>query len=211
MAKIETEEQKKLREAQGPNPTVHTISDSQPPFNPPHWTGDSAEGLVAVPLPESNMLSSYAAMRLVTELGYDAHAAFTSVPRPLWMNAKPDRRRFGVIKMDDENWLDRSNIAQPIPYVAAATRHTMQGFLSRDAVLEAVAKMRTADNMRMAVVEVVFRRQPSTAVAKRYRLNLGTLKKYSTRIRQRVSGGAKNSKKANKNAIVVAEVSTLCT
>jgi hypothetical protein len=191
--------------------TVHTISDARPPFNPPHWTGDSAEGLVAVPLPESNVLTLEEARRFVSELGYDARAAFASMPRPLWMNAKPDRRRIGVVEIEDGQWRDRTTIAQPIPYVAAATRHTTQGFLSRDAVLRAVAKMRTSDKMRFAVVEVVFRRQSPTKIAKKFRLNLETLKKYSTRIRKRISDEGENGERSNEIEAFEGELSTLYT
>jgi hypothetical protein len=191
--------------------TVDTIPDTRPPFNPPHWTGDSAEGLTVQPLPESSVLTAADALHLVRDLGYDAQAAFASMPRQLWMNAKADRRRFGVVGTEDGRWLDRTNIAQPIPYVAAATRHTKQGFLSRHAVLRAVARMRTNDNMRMAVVEVVFRRQSPTTVAKKFRLNLETLKKYSTRVRQRISGDSENSGKPNEIEAFERELSTLLT
>lgn len=193
------------------NATVHTISDTRPPFIPPHWTGDSAEGLIAVPLPQSNVLTAEEALRLVRELGYDAHAALAAIPRPTWMNAKPDRRRFGVVETEDGRWLDRTNIVQPIPYVAAFARNTKQGFLSRDAVLSAAARMRTSDKMRFGVVEVVFRRQSPTTVAKRYRLKLETLKKYATRIRQRLSGDSENSEKPNEIEVFDAELSTLLT
>jgi len=191
--------------------TVDSISDSRPPFSAPHWTGDSAEGLVSVPLPESNVLTAEEALHLVRELGYDGRAAFASIPRPLWMNAKPDRRRIGVVETEDGNWLDRTTIAQPIPYVAALTRHTLKGFLSREAVLSAVARMRTSDKMRLAVVEVVFRRQSPTKIAKKSRLNLETLKKYSTRIRKRILGDSENSENLNEIEAFEGELSTLFT
>lgn len=189
--------------------TVYSISDTRPPFNPPHWTGESANGLEVEPFPESNVLTVEEAEHLVRELGYDARAAFASISPPIWMHAKPDRRRFGIVETEDGRWLARTNVVQPIPYVAAATRGTKQGFLSRDAVLRAVAKMRTNNTMRFAVVEVVFRRQSPTKTAKKYRLNLETLKKYSARVRQRIIGGSENSEKANEIEAFEAELSTL--
>lgn len=179
----------------------------RPPFGV--WSADSAEGLQAVPLPPSNLLTIADAEHLVRELGYDAHAAFASVTRPM-VNTKSDRRRIGVVKKNGR-WLDRTSFVQPIPYVAAPTRHTTQGFLSRETVLQAVARMRTSDKMRMAVVEVVFRRQSPTAIAKKYRINLETLKKYSTRIRQRISGGPENGENPSEIDVFEVELSTLLT
>jgi hypothetical protein len=174
------------------------------------WSADSAEGLIIVPLPQSNVLSVEEAKRLVHELGYDARAAFTSIPRPMAYTRR-DRRRFGVVKTKSGRWVNSTNFGQPIPYVAAPTRHTTQGFFSRDAVLQAAARMRTSDKMRMAVVEVVFRRQSPTKIAEKYRLNLETLKKYSTRIRQRIPRDAENSEKSNKIRVFEVELSTLLT
>src|SRR5262249_37183921 len=126
--------------------TVRTICGKRPPFSAPHWTGDSAEGLVSVPLPAPNVLTADEAARLVRELGYDGRAAFASISRPTWMNAKPDRRRIGVVETDDGKWLGRTAIAQPIPYVAAAPgrRTKTGGGFTRDLVLMAVAKMRAS-------------------------------------------------------------------
>lgn len=177
--------------------TIDTISKRRPPFNPPHWTGDSAEGLVVIPLPESNVLSIDEACRFVKELGYDGHAAFASITRPLWMHAKPDRRRRGVVKDDDGRWTDQTAIAQPLPYVAAPSRRTTQGFFSKDSVLKALASMRSPHKMRMAAFQVVFNHQSPTQVSEEFGVGLDALKKAATRARGRIRGTRSREQKPN--------------
>lgn len=173
-------------------------------FPPPHWTGEPRpQGAQRVRL-HSQFPSTELLRHLVTDLGYDGAAAFSSVSRP--MNPKPDRRRLGCGEIaDGQQWYNYQSIAQPILYIAAATRRTDQGYLSRESVLNAVARMRTNDKMRLAVMEVVYRRQSPTKVAKNRRLNLATLKKYSTRIRQRISRGLSH----NEINTLEGEVSTI--
>jgi len=103
------------------NERIHRqyVSGTRVVFSNPHWTGEPRPALESVLLPESNVLPAEDAQRLVRELGYDANAAFTSFSRSR-MNAKPDRRRLGVVETEGGKWLDRTKIAQPIPYVAAA-------------------------------------------------------------------------------------------
>src|SRR5438105_4229235 len=184
--------------------TVNTISKKRPAFNPPSWTGDSADGLTAVPLPESNMLTAEEALRLVREFGYDAHAAFASIPRPIQMNAKPDRRRIGVVETEDGKWFDRTTIAQPVPYVAEPSRRITQGFFSRDSVLKAVARMRAPYEMRMAAFQVVFYRQSLSEIAEEFGVGASALKQAAIRVRRRIRGDAqKCSKNAASEAVVI--------
>lgn len=198
--------------------TIDTIPKKRPPFNPPHWTGDSTDGLVAVPLPASNVLTCEDATRLVRELGYDGHAAFASITRPLWMNAKPDRRKKTVVVIlkedaDDEAGqvsYESTNIAQPIPYVAAPSRRTTQGFFSRDSVLKALASMRSSHKVRMAAFEVVFNHQSPTEIAGKYRLNLDALKGAAARVRGRIRMSIRKSQKPNVYAVPEPDASPLC-
>lgn len=189
--------------------TVNTIPDTRPPFNPPCWTGDSADGFVAVPLPESSVLSLEEARRFACELGYDAHAALASIPRLPWMNAKPDRRRLGVVETEDGQWLDRTTIAQPLPYVAATTRRSTQGFFSRDSVLKALASMRSSHKMRMATFQVVFSHQSPTQVSEEFGVGLDALKKAATRARGRIQGTRWLERKPNVYAASERDASTL--
>lgn len=165
-------------------------------FSQPCWTGDSADGLVAVPFPESNVLSIEEACHLVHKLGYDGRAAFDSLARPL-MEAKSDRKRLGVFQTKDGKWRDRTNIAQPIPYVAAPSRGTHRGFFSRDSVLKAIASMRSSHKMRMAAFQVVFSRHSPTQVAEEFGVGRDALKKAATRVRERIRGPRSREQKVN--------------
>src|SRR2546429_9766536 len=69
------------------------IGGIRSPFNPPHWTGDSMEGLTAVPLPASGLDSEYV-LTLVRDLGYPIDAALAAMAHPPRVR-QPDRRRKG--------------------------------------------------------------------------------------------------------------------
>ena len=170
--------------------TVNSISKKRPPFNPPHWTGDSAEGLTPVPLPARFPDASYL-IDLVKDLGYPIEAALAAMAHPqMWQ--KPDRRRNGVWE-DEElgRMYDRTLIAQPVPYVAAPSRRTTQGFFSRDSVLKAVARMRGPYKMRMATFQVVFSRQNLSRVAKEFGVGASALKQAAIRVRRRIHDAQK--------------------
>jgi hypothetical protein len=123
---------------------------------------------------------------------------------------KPERRRKGVV-MDEETGreYDYSNIAQPVPYVAAPSRRTAQGGgFSRDSVLKAVARMRASHKMRMAVFEVVFRRRSPSQISKRFQVGTRALNKAATRVRNDIRGRVQ---KPNENAASSVVVGIPCT
>ena len=179
-----------------PNATADNISFTRPPFRAPHYSGDTIEGLVAVPhdfpcdFPAVSDL-----LDLVHKYGYSVDAALSAVSRAhVWRNPKPDRRRNGGG--------DSPSFAQPAhPYnPAAPNRRTEQGGgFSRAQVLASVARMRTNDNIRLACFKVVYRRRSPKAIAEEYGIEWGKLRTYATRVRQRIRGGGKAMQKANKN------------
>jgi len=196
--------------------TADSISSTRPPFPAPHYSGDTTEGLVAVPhdFPSEFPSSSYL-LELVHKYGYSVDATLSAMSRAhIWRNPRPDRRRNGGHPTEDgqmDGQYANAGFAQPAhPYnPAAPNRRTERGGgFSRAQVLASVARMRTSDNMRLACIEVVYRRRSPKAVAKEYSIKWETLRTYATRVRQRIQG--KSVEKANENAGLEAEVYTDC-
>src|SRR6266566_1877983 len=174
------------------------IGGIRSPFNPPHWTGDSMEGLTAVPLPASGLDSEYV-LTLVRDLGYPIEAALAAMAHPPKVR-QPDRRR----KTDEEG----GSIVQPVSYTAAPNRGTKRGGgFTRDSVKKAIARMRASHNMRLAVFEVVFRRRSPSRISVQFGVGTRALNKAATRVRndirheEGVGGGVQ---KPNENAAPMA-------
>jgi hypothetical protein len=196
--------------------TAETISFTRPPFPAPHYSGDTSEGLVAVPhhFPSEFPCASYL-LELVHKYGYDIDAALSCLTRAhLWRNSTPDRRRNGghaTAEGQMSGQYASAGFAQPAhPYnPAAPNRRTHRGGgFSRAQVLSAIARMRTDSNTRFACFEVVYRRRSSKAVAQKYGIEWGKLRTYATRVRQRIRDGENAVQKANKDAASEAEVYT---
>jgi hypothetical protein len=197
--------------------TADTISFTRPPFPAPHYSGDTTEGLVAVPhdFPSEFPKASHV-LDLVHKYGYDIDAALSCLTRAhIWRNPRSDRRRNGghpTAEGQMNGEYASTGFAQPShPYnPAAPNRRTERGGgFSRAQVLASVARMRTSDNMRLACIEVVYRRRSPKAVAKEYGIKWETLRTYATRVRQRIHHG-EPVQKANENAGLEAEVYTDC-
>jgi hypothetical protein len=187
--------------------TADTISFKRPPFPAPHYSGDTTEGLAAVSHDfPSQFPTASDLLDLVQNYGYDIDAALSAMSRAhIWHNPRPDRRRNGGHPTADRQTSGEyasTGFAQPAhPYNPAAPnrRTTQGGGFSRAQVLASVAKMRTSDNVRLACIEVVYRRRSPKAVAEEYGIEWGKLRTYATRVRQRIRGD-KAVQKANKNA-----------
>jgi hypothetical protein len=196
--------------------TADSISFTRPPFPAPHYGGDTTEGLFAVPhdFPSEFPSSSYL-LELVHKYGYSVDATLSAMSRAhIWRNPRPDRRRNGGHPTADgqmDGQYANAGFAQPAhPYNPAAPnrRTERDGGFSHAQVLASVARMRTSDNMRLACIEVVYRRRSPKGVAKEYGIKWETLRTYATRVRQRIQG--KSVRKANENAGLEAEVYTDC-
>ncbi len=188
--------------------TAATISFTRPPFPAPHYSGDTSEGLVAVPhhFPSEFPSASYL-LELVHKYGFDIDAALSCLTRAhLWHNSTPDRRRNGghaTAEGQMSGQYASAGFAQPAhPYNPAAPnrRTTQGGGFSRAQVLSAIARMRTESNIRFPCFEVVYRRRKPKVVAKEYGIEWGKLRTYATRVRQHIRGGENAVQKANKSA-----------
>jgi hypothetical protein len=166
-------------------------------FIQPCWTGDARPEKEAAQLNNNFPESGYLA-HLVKDLGYPIEAALAAMSHGhVWRDPRPDRRQNGTTLVQH-------------PYrPAAPTRRTTQGGgFSRAQVLASVARMRTSDHIRLACIEVVFRRRAPKAVAEEYGIEWGKLRTYATRVRQRIRGGGNAVQKANKNMVLDAVVYT---
>ena len=171
------------------------IGGIRSPFNPPHWTGDSMEGLTAVPLPASGLDSEYV-LTLVRDLGYPIDAALAAMAHPPRVR-QPDRRR----KVEEGG---NTVIAQPVSYTAAPSRRTERGGFTRDSVRKAIARMRASSQMRLAVFEVVFSRRSPSRISVQFGVGTRALNKAASRIRKDIrhagEGVSEGVQKPNKNA-----------
>ncbi len=175
-----------------PNATADSISPARPPFNPPHWVGDSPLSCVEIVPCVSHAVTADDFTRLVKKFGYDPLAAWTSIVHAK-LQPPPDRRRRVVCpnlsaqEGDDLQERNSAGFAQPLPYVAAPARHTKQGCeFTRRQVAEAVDKMRIDALARRAVTKIVYARLPLKVVAKAYSIKWQTLKTYAQRVRLRL-------------------------
>jgi hypothetical protein len=139
---------------------------------------------------------------LVSELGYDPDAALAALIRShVWRNPIPDRRRNGALPVADAQAagaFSNGALAQPAhPYnPASPTRRTTRGGgFTKQQTLDALARMRTDDNTKFAVMEIVYRRRSTLRVSDEYGVPVETLYVYASRLRKRIrrasSGRAK--------------------
>ena len=150
----------------------------------PIWMGDARpEGYVAVPLPESNVLTVDHAIELVKRWGYDPMAAFTSITRthrPVrdrgrlgtnhdGDNVDADVAAFGISREGRPGWRavplhERSSIVQPIPLLLApALRTTSGSYISEG---EFHKRLEEADEwVRQMMYELVYAHQGQSKAA----------------------------------------------
>jgi hypothetical protein len=169
---------------------------------PPVWTGEERPARDTVKA-HSNYPSTAYLIRLVSELGYNGHAAFSSMIRGHlpWLQLI-DRRKKGA--------KERIGVHPEHPYhPAAPNRRTAHGGgFSHAQVLASVARMRTSDDIRLACFEVVYRRRFPKIVAKEYGIGWEKLRTYATRVRKRIRGMGRTVQEASKDAVSEVEVYT---
>jgi len=180
-----------------PNASIKSISSGRGLGPPPQWIqrqwkdDTPLNEMYAVPC-VSRSLSAEDFIPLVTHLGYDGLAAWTSVTHAQ-LRRPPDRRRRVVHPDlseqggDEGREYSRAGFAQRLPYVVAPSRGTKQGCgFTRRQVAEVVDKMRIDPPARRAVAKIVYARLPLKAVAKAYGIKWRTLKNYAQRARLRL-------------------------
>jgi hypothetical protein len=169
---------------------------------PPAWTGDEPPKRDTVKV-LSNYPSTAYLIRLVSELGYNGHAAFSSMIRGHlpWLQLIDRRKKGAKYKI---------GVHPEHPYhPAAPNRRTAHGGgFSRAQVLASVARMRTSDDIRLACFEVVYRRRFPKTVAKAYGIGWEKLRTYATRVRKRIRCMGRTVQGANKDAVSEVEVYT---
>jgi len=175
-------------------------------FPPPHWVGEPRPYKARRVRLQSRFPSLGYLTYLVSQLGYDGHAAFAATVRAHkpWMRTV-DRRRANSIEVDDVvtkfgpgnesseltpkvNWSKSSKLASPRPYIPTAPgrRTKVGGGLTNEQVRQALAKKRWDERMKEAVFEIVYRRRSSLQVSSESGIPAETLYVYASRLRKEV-------------------------
>jgi hypothetical protein len=157
----------------------------------PHWTGETRPKHAATRRLETNFPSAGYLTHLVSELGYDKHAAIAATVRAHtpWRRPPADRRRAGVPDFDPNDFYsdnhsgvltkEFSYVYQVQPYgPESPSRRTTQGGFPKKRVLEVLRKRRWDDRHVGAVYEVMCQGHKGVEVAERLGLRIRTLYSY---------------------------------
>jgi len=168
--------------------TAKNISESRPPFPPPHWTGEPRpHGARRVKL-HSNFPSAGDLHYLVSELGYDGSAAFAATAQGhQWWLRVSDRRHANGFSADQQTGQNHgySNFAPAHPYypVSPARRTKVGGGLPKQDVVRALEQRGWDDNTRAAIFDVVYYKLSARQVAAQRGLKVATIYQYASRLR----------------------------
>ena len=172
--------------------TAKNISESRPPFPPPHWVGETRpHGARAVRL-RSNFPSAGYLTQLVSELGYERSAAIAALSRAHepWTRVTDRRHANGGSDFNADAQINRqvreySSFSPAHPYypISPSRRTRVGGGLTEERVKDGLRKMRTDEQTKKALLEIVYRRRSTLQVADEFDRAAETLYRYATRLR----------------------------
>jgi len=175
-----------------PDATAKNISNSRPPFHPPHWHGDERPyGARTVRL-RSRFPSAGYLTRLVSKFGYEDSAAIAALSRAHepWTRVSDRRHANGGPDFNADAQIIRqvhehSSFTPAHPYypMSPSRRTRVGGGLTEEQVQKGLKKMRTDDKTKKALLEIVYRRRSTLQVADEFDRPAETLYRYATRLR----------------------------
>jgi hypothetical protein len=121
---------------------------------------------------------------LGTELGYDRDAVLAVFGRPLKFLGRSDRRRTAV---SNTKGYQRMDYGENFYAPEAPTRRTRTGGgFTEKQVHQGLSKMRTDSTMKIALSEVVYKRQSAQVVAAKFGFSRAKLDVYASRLRAHI-------------------------
>jgi hypothetical protein len=145
---------------------------------PPVWTGEARPKRPRAKLSSNYPSTAYLA-RLVSELGYNGHAAFAASVRGHLPWLQLIDRRKTCVKSETSS----GHPEHPYIPVAPNQRTTRGGGYRKEQVTAAIAKHRWDEKHNTAVFEIVYLRRKPFLVAASLGLKLTTVYQYSSRVR----------------------------
>jgi hypothetical protein len=174
----------------------HLEESDHLPFPPPHWTGEPRPKGYRTASLRSRFPSPDYVRTLVTEYGYDAHAAISTLARAHepWSRPSPDRRHRKACEgadgqsEHDDRYQQYEHVSPNHPYRPASPSrrtHVGSGF-TKEQVETGLGKMHTDAKTKQALFEIVYRRRSPLEISDEYGLRVEILHVYASRLRRRV-------------------------
>lgn len=161
-------------------------------FPPPCWHGEPhPHGARAVRL-HSNFPSAGYLARLVSEFGYEGSAAIAALSRAHepWTRISDRRRANGGPDFNADAQANKPvhehssfNPAHPYYPMSPSRRTKVGGGLTEEQVQKGLERMRTDEQTKKALLEIVYRRRSTLQVADEFDRPAETLYRYATRLR----------------------------
>lgn len=173
--------------------TATNVSESRPPFPPPHWAGDERPHGARRVRQQTRFPSLGYLTYLVQELGYEGSAAFAAIVQghQPWLRVS-DRRHANSFSADQQLSGQRhqedhshSDFTSAHPYyeVSPARRTKVGGGLTLEQVQQGLNRMRQSEQVKAALVEIVYKRRSTLQVADESSLRAEILYVYASRLR----------------------------